>query len=134
MDSYKFTYRRVSGRCQHCENRNKMSWLSRLFKKDKGACEFEWNSYTVIGHGPENFSRKETSVVNGERQDALIEGHNLEKMVLYFPNGALKVIADWKNCELKLDTDWVLFTKNRMEKESGQDVKLAVDPSRQAEM
>jgi hypothetical protein len=128
MDNYKFTYRRISGHCQHCEKLKNKSLLSKLFsKKNKELCEFEWNSFTAIGHGPENFSRKEVSVINGEKSSAQIDGHNLDKMVIYLPSGALRVIADWQNCELKLDTDWVLFTKRRMEQESGHDVKLAVN-------
>jgi len=131
MDSYVFKYRRVRGSCSHCDNKKSglFSFLKSAKKKaaEKEECEFEWKSFTIIGHGPENYSRKETSIANGERTDHISEGQNLDKMVLYFPSGALKTIALWENCELKLDTDWVLFTKRRMERESGQDIKLSVN-------
>ena len=137
MDSYVFTYRRVRGNCSHCNKKKSFfSFLKTAKKKaiDKKECEFEWKSHTVIGHGPENYSRKETVTINGERSEQFQEGQNLDKMVLYFPNGALKTVADWANCELKLDVDWVLFTKKRMEKESGQDIKLSVNTDHKVDM
>ena len=122
MDTYVFRYRRIKGECNHCKKKGLLSFL----KKNKG-CEFDWQSYTVIGHGPERWTVTETTTTNGERAQVTRDGQNLSRMVLYFPNGSLKTIALWENCELELGTDWVLFTKNRMEKESGQDIKLNVD-------
>jgi len=137
MDSYVFTYRRIRGNCSHCNKKKGVfSFLKSSKKKDaeKRECEFEWKSHTIIGHGPENYSHKEVSTVDGRRVEQFQEGQNLNKMVLYFPNGALKTVAMWENCELKLDVDWVLFTKKRMEKESGQDIKLSVDVDHKVDM
>jgi hypothetical protein len=52
------------------------------------------------------------------------------KMVLYFKNGGLQEIADWKNHEVKLGVDWVLAMKKNMEAKTGQGIPLAVDTSR----
>jgi hypothetical protein len=136
METYEFSYRRTKGKCLHCEKQERKSMLRSFLdsfrsKKVKEAelktCEFEWKSYKVMGHGPENFSIKDTKFHNGQREEVALESKNLEKMVLYFANGALMTVADWKYCELKLGTDWVIFTQRRMERESGQDVKLTVD-------
>jgi hypothetical protein len=58
-------------------------------------------------------------------------GHRWDKdsdrMDVYHLNGSITSIAKWSTYNLYLGTDWVLFTKNAMEKESGQNVKLAVD-------
>jgi hypothetical protein len=50
-----------------------------------------------------------------------------DKLVMYFPDGGLKEVQDWRSCQIKLATDWVLYTKSNMEKEAGQAVKLNVD-------
>lgn len=50
-----------------------------------------------------------------------------DKMVFYYLNGSLKEVARWSQCEISLGTDWVLFTKEQMEKEANAPVKLAVD-------
>lgn len=50
-----------------------------------------------------------------------------DKMVVYFKDGSLREIVRWKDCGIYLGTDWVLFTKKNMEKESGQPVKLTVN-------
>ena len=48
------------------------------------------------------------------------------KMLLFFENGSIREIADWTNCEFFLGTDWVLWTKDQMEKEANQPVRLNV--------
>lgn len=50
----------------------------------------------------------------------------LDRMDVFHENGAISSIGQWSKYDLKLDTDWVLFTKKQMEKESGQEVKLAI--------
>jgi len=58
-------------------------------------------------------------------------GHRLDvsqnKMVVYFSNGSLREIKNWIDCEAKLGADWVLWTKNAMEKESGTSVKMNIE-------
>jgi hypothetical protein len=51
---------------------------------------------------------------------------DMNRMDIFFENGSIKSIPNWSSCYLKLDTDWVLFTKKQMEDESGQDIKLKV--------
>lgn len=127
MKKYMFTYRRLTGQCPHCERtRNKV----KLLRDEDRVCEFEWKTEEVIGHGPENFEENTTRVINGQAKTEKTYGQNRNKMVLYFESGAIKVIGDWQNCEMKLGTDWVLATKDKMEKESGQDIKLSVNASK----
>ena len=58
-------------------------------------------------------------------------GHKWEqdqnKMVFFFKDGSVMEVAKWLDCEIKLGTDWVLWTKNNMERESQQNVKLNVE-------
>lgn len=57
-------------------------------------------------------------------------GHRWDKesdrMDVYHQTGAITSIAEWRKYTLYLGTDWVAFTKTQLEKESGQNVKLAV--------
>ena len=57
-----------------------------------------------------------------------VSGHKLEgdTMVLYLSNGGIRTIREWSKYEVNLGADWVLYTKNNMEKESGVNLKLAV--------
>lgn len=66
---------------------------------------FFWRSKTVIGH---HFEKEQN------------------KMVLYFPNGSLREIKNWSNCEAALGTDWVLAVKKSHESQIGQPITLAV--------
>lgn len=52
---------------------------------------------------------------------------DIDKMDVYHVDGSITVIPRWSRCHLFLGTDWVLFTKKQMEKESGQNIQLAVD-------
>lgn len=73
--------------------------------KFKWRKKFFWTTCTVIGH----------------RYDA---DHN--KMIIYFENGGLREIADWKNCEVTLGQDWVLAQKKALEAEAGTSIPLKV--------
>jgi len=137
MDTYNFTYRRVKGKCLHCEKLKQRSFFKKMIngafnrKKMRSSavkdCELEWRSFEVVGHGPENYTESYVRTNNDEKTYESVDSSDRNRMVLYFKNGALQTISDWRDCELKLDTDWVLFTKSKMERESGQDIKLAVD-------
>jgi len=63
-------------------------------------------------------------------------GHRLDKeqnkMVLTFSDGSLKEVQEWMSCQVSLGVDWVLFVKNLMEKEAGQNLKLNVDTDKKA--
>lgn len=61
-----------------------------------------WKTYVVIGH----------QVVVQE-----------DKLILYFADGSILAIKHYNNLSLKLGTDWVLFQKKQMEKESGLTIK-----------
>ena len=54
----------------------------------------------------------------------LVKGHKFEenqnKMVLYFPNGGLREVKNWNDCEKKLGVDWVAFTKTQIKREAGE--------------
>jgi hypothetical protein len=60
-----------------------------------------------------------TRVVTGHRYDA-----PLEKMVLYFPDGTIEEIPEWKKYRLWLGTDWLLAQKKAMEREAGVTVPV----------
>jgi len=59
-----------------------------------------------------------------------IIGHRLmesqDRMDLYLPDGTIKSLPKWSECELFLGKDWVEMTKKRMEQESGQKIELNV--------
>jgi hypothetical protein len=58
-------------------------------------------------------------------------GHKLEGnlMVIYLSNGGLRTIKNWDLHEMELGQDWVLWHKNEIEKQTGTNIKLAVDNS-----
>lgn len=49
---------------------------------------------------------------------------NMDRMDVFLTNGGVYSISQWAKYDLKLGSDWVLFTKNQMEKESGQKLNL----------
>ena len=49
-----------------------------------------------------------------------------DRMVFYFENGSQQEIVSWSKCEVILGTDWVLATKEYMEKQANQAVALNV--------
>ena len=63
----------------------------------------------------------------------VVAGHRLEptqdKMVLFFPNGGVREIAEWSRCEIRLGTDWVVAQQKALEKQAGQPIPLAVTPN-----
>ena len=72
---------------------------------------FFWISKKVIGHGLE---RKNDGNLNEDR------------MVLYFEDGSIEVIANWSKYSLKLGIDWVLAQKTALEKETNQKIQLNI--------
>lgn len=69
------------------------------------------------------FSKKQSVIVKGHNYDA-----TTDKLVLFFPNGTIREVARWKDCEVFLGEDWVLATKKEMEKEAqGLNVPLETD-------
>lgn len=51
---------------------------------------------------------------------------DIDRMDVFHENGAISSIGQWSKYDLELGADWVLYTKEQMEKESGQQVKLAM--------
>lgn len=63
-----------------------------------------------------------SETVNGHRYE-----QSQDKMVIYFPDGAVRELSSWSKCEVSLGSDWVLAMKKNMEKQAGQAIPLAVD-------
>lgn len=59
----------------------------------------------------------------------VVVGHRYDqeqgKMVLYFANGAVEEIPNWKNCAIRLGIDWVIAEKKSMEQRSGSVIPLS---------
>lgn len=59
-----------------------------------------------------------------------VSGHvytsDQDKLVLYFQDGSVQEVKDWKNCELRLGTDWVAAQKKMLESQTGQSIPLGV--------
>jgi hypothetical protein len=59
---------------------------------------------------------------------ATVEGHGFnqqfDRMMIFFPDGSLKEIPKWSDCFCTLGVDWVLATKDQMEKEAGAPIKI----------
>lgn len=59
-----------------------------------------------------------------------VAGHKYDpaqdKIILYLENGAIREIKDWKNCEVNLDTDWVLAVQKQMEEQAGTSIPIKV--------
>lgn len=51
---------------------------------------------------------------------------DLDRMVLFFPDGSIEEIAEWSKHDCRLGLDWVNFQKKQMEKESGQTIPTTV--------
>jgi hypothetical protein len=60
----------------------------------------------------------------------VVIGHSFveqqDKMVLYLPDGSIREIAHWRDCEVKLGADWKLAQQKIMESKAGVSVPLAV--------
>jgi hypothetical protein len=67
--------------------------------------KFFWRSFVVIGH------KYEASV---------------DKMLLFFEDGGVQEIKNFKNCEVKLKQDWVLAQKKSLEAQTGQPLNMVV--------
>ena len=60
-----------------------------------------------------------------------LRGHewnkDTDKMLLFFEDGSMKEIPQWNSCGVFLGTDFVEWTKENMEKEAQQPIKLNVN-------
>ncbi len=79
----------------------------------------------VVGHFYDH-----QSVQTRDAQQNSVVRQPQDRMVVYFEDGSLYAIPRWSECELRLGTDWTLFTKREMEKQGGQPVTLNVTPNR----
>ena len=57
-----------------------------------------------------------------------VKGHNLNGNTLdvFFVDG-IRTIHSWDQCDMKLGSDFMLFQKEQMEKESGLNIKVNKD-------
>lgn len=60
-------------------------------------------------------------VVVGSKLDT-----GLNRLTLYYEDGSIEELAKYSDMDVKLGLDWVLATKDALEKESGQNIKLSV--------
>lgn len=53
----------------------------------------------------------------------VVTGHKYveeqDKMMLFYPDGSIREIKKWVDCECFLGTDWVLVTKETIKEEAG---------------
>ena len=58
-------------------------------------------------------------------------GHNLhqdlDRMDVFEEDGSIYSISSWSKYDLFLGIDWVLFTKKKMEKDSGHQISIALE-------
>lgn len=90
--------------------------------KYKHKNSFFWKTKKVVGHGVDyleeiNIDMRTNSYTNKIRKP-------IDAMVLYFEDGSIERIPEWSNYYMKLGSDWALVIKNKMEKESGVNIKL----------
>lgn len=64
-----------------------------------------WKTFTVIGHSYDK---------------------DCNRMDFYLEDGGIISYGNWSKYDLKLGQDWALAVKKQMEKESGQNVNLAL--------
>lgn len=50
----------------------------------------------------------------------------LGMMVVLLPNGGLTTIKNWKQCELKLGSDWFIATRKEMENSIGMKIPTKI--------
>lgn len=75
--------------------------MTYIFKYSRGLF---WKTQTVVGHQYH------------EAQD---------KMLLFYADGGIREIRNWKNCEVRLGADWCLALKNSMENQTGTSIPVA---------
>ncbi len=64
---------------------------------------FFWRKYKVVGH-------------------AYVESQ--DKLDVFFKDGSVESIPSWSKHRLKLGQDWKLAVKEKMEKETGTNIKV----------
>lgn len=89
--------------------------------KKKGS--FFWKSKEVIGHSIEYY---DDTIFNSKKEIIQINKKPQNAMILYYEDGSIERISNWNNYDLRLEKDWVLVTKQSMEKEIGQDIRLNI--------
>ena len=62
-----------------------------------------------------------TTTVIGHRYD-----EHTDKMALFLPDGGILELSHWKDCTLRLGSDWVLAQKKMLEEQAGQSVPMKV--------
>ena len=94
-----------------------------------------WKSIDVIGHSVTN------KLVRNQEGQKLISGKDnqgntlyeqeydtfQDKMTLYLPNGGIREIKNWSECECRLGADWFVETKKEMELAVSQKIPTVID-------
>ena len=62
-----------------------------------------------------------TTKVIGHKYDK-----DMDRFMFFFEDGSIREVIQWSKCEVSLGQDWVLATKEHMEKQANQPISLAV--------
>jgi hypothetical protein len=92
------------------------------FKYKKSNSPF-WKTEDVIGHSIEY---AEDSIIDENNHIVQKIKKPQNSMILYLEDGSIKRISKWDTYDLYLGLDWVLVTKEAMQKEAGQNIPLNV--------
>jgi hypothetical protein len=68
--------------------------------------------------------RSKTALVSGHRYE-----QNIDKMILFFPDGSLREVPCWSKRTVWLGLDWVAAQKNELEKRAAIPVILKTEES-----
>lgn len=82
-----------------------------------------WKTEEVIGHSIEYI---EDSILDQNNNVVQKIKKPQNSMILYLEDGSIKRIAQWDTYDLSLGLDWVLVTKESMEREAGQQIPFNV--------
>ena len=89
------------------------------YKKSNGLF---WKKRKVIGIFHNNKDISYNKIEKGITR-LIVEKAN-DQMILYYADKTQEIISNWTQYDFILGMDWLLATKEQMEKESGQQIKL----------
>lgn len=92
------------------------------FKYRKSYFPF-WKTKEVIGHSIEYV---EDSILDPNGNTVQKIKKPQDAMILYYENGSIERIGNWSSYDLFLGIDWVLVTKDSMQREVGQNIPFNI--------